>query len=340
MADDLPPALRRGGQAAQPEKPAQPAQAAKPTKPTKLGASPAQVSQPEAAPIKKPAPQPAKMDNPYEQAMISEASATPVRAGDKRVPIRKGHATGGIEYEVKGDGVELLEVTLQPGQSVIGDVEGMFYYEHGIAMKVQMSSSSAPQKQTIMQKIFGLGKGLLMGEQMFVMTYTNTTQQPKRIAFTMPKVGKIAAIDLADLGDNVMCLKNALLCATNQVRVTMATQREIGSGMFGAAGVQMQKLQGSGTIFVHTGGIPIERQLQSGEVLNVSLGSLMLKQTSVDLRVQTLPNVGLTGQGYTLMTLKGPGKVWLQSLPLNKLQERMSISTEEYLIKKKKISKK
>lgn len=246
--------------------------------------------------------------------------------------ILKGNISG-INYRILGDDIQQLEITLEPGQSVIGDIEGMLYLQHGIGMKTRMSQS-IPKKKNFIQKIFGIGKGLLVGEKIFVMTYGNTAKQPKKIAFAQPKPGCIKTINLSILGGSIMCLKSALLCASSNVRIATANQREIGSGLFGAS-IEMETLQGDGVAFVQAGGIITEHTLAANEIMNVSLGGVLMKQSSVDLRRKTIPNVGLTGEGYKITTLKGPGKVWLQSLPINKLHEKSAIFTDKFIKKKK-----
>lgn len=242
---------------------------------------------------------------------------------------------GGVSYKILGDDIQMVEIILKPNQSVVGDIEGLLYMEQGVTMKTKMSSAGVPQKQGFLQKLLGLGKGLLTGEQMFVMTYTNTANKHRKIAFTQPKAGSVEVLDLATVGGSIMCLKGSLLCAGDQVRISSASQRDIGSGLFGS-GVEMQTLQGQGVIFVHSGGVVTSHEIPTGETMNVTLGSVLMKQVRVDLSTKTIPNVGLTGEGFKIVTLKGPGKVWIQSLPIIKLQEKVALFTESFLKKRKK----
>ena len=194
---------------------------------------------------------------------------------------------------------------------------------------IQMSTifGDGNQQQTgILGKLFSAGKRLLTGESLFMTTYTNVGQGKRRVSFASPYPGKIIALDLLRLGGKIVCQKDSFLCAAKGVAIGIEFQRKLGTGLFGGEGFIMQKLEGDGMAFVHAGGHVMERELQPGELLKVDTGCIVAFTHNVDYDIQFVGGIKNTlfgGEGVFFATLRGPGRVWIQTLPISRLAGRI-----------------
>lgn len=229
-----------------------------------------------------------------------------------------------IDYEIFGTEMQYVEVELDPGEAAIGEAGSMMYMQDGIALETVFGDGS--QQGGLFGKLLGAGKRLLTGESLFMTIYSNQGSGKKRVAFAAPYPGKIVPIDLSAIGGTFICQKDAFLCAARGVSVGIAFQRKLGAGFFGGEGFIMQKLEGNGLAFVHAGGTLMKRDLAPGEMLRVDTGCLVGMQPSVDYDIEYVGKIKTAlfgGEGLFFATLRGPGTVYLQSLPLSRLASRI-----------------
>lgn len=230
-----------------------------------------------------------------------------------------------IDYRIFGDDMQFVEVELDPQEAVVGEAGALFYMEDQIRMETVFGDGSAAQSG-IFGSLLGAGKRLLTGESLFTTVYSNQGIGKKRVAFAAPYPGRIVPVHLADLGGTVLCQKDAFLCAAKGVSLGIAFQKRLGAGFFGGEGFILQKLEGDGWAFLHAGGALIEKTLQAGEVLRVDTGCVAAFTADVDFDIQFVGGVKSAlfgGEGLFFATLSGPGKVWLQSLPLARMANRI-----------------
>jgi uncharacterized protein (TIGR00266 family) len=230
-----------------------------------------------------------------------------------------------VDFDIHGEEMQFVEVELDPGESVVAEAGSMMYMGDGIEMETIFGDGSAAQSSFV-DKLVGAGKRLLTGESLFMTVFSHHGTGKSRVAFASPYPGKIIPVDLARHGGNIICQKDAFLCAAKGVAVSIAFQKKIGTGLFGGEGFIMQKLEGDGLAFVHAGGTIIERELGPGETVRVDTGCLVALETSVDYDVEFVGNVKSAifgGEGFFFARLRGAGKVWLQSLPFSRLAGRI-----------------
>lgn len=230
-----------------------------------------------------------------------------------------------IDYKIYGDDMQFVEVELDPQESVVAEAGGLMMMEEHIQMETVFGDGSQA-KGGLMGKLLGAGKRLLTGESLFMTVFTNAGQDKRRVSFAAPYPGKIIPMDLSELGGKVVCQKDSFLCAAKGVSVGIDFQRKLGTGFFGGEGFIMQKLEGDGLAFVHAGGTIIERELQPGETLRIDTGCLVAMTQEVDYDIQFVGGVKTAlfgGEGLFFATLRGPGKVWIQSLPFSRLASRI-----------------
>lgn len=232
-----------------------------------------------------------------------------------------------IDFEIHGDDSQFVEIELDPGEAAIGEAGAMMFIEDGIEMDTVFGDTAQSGAQAgFMDKLVSAGKRLITGEGLFTTVFHNESQMKRKIAFAAPHPGKIIAIDLAAYGHQFICQKDAFLCAARGVSLDIAFQRKIGAGLFGAEGFIMQRLVGDGLAFVHAGGMLTERTLGEGEVLRIDTGMLVGVEPTVDYDIQyvgSLKTAMFGGEGLFLGVLKGPGRVWLQSMPISRLAGRI-----------------
>lgn len=231
-----------------------------------------------------------------------------------------------IDYEIFGEEMQYVEVTLDPNEMVIAEAGGMMYMTPGIKMETVFGDPSNQQKQGFLGKLMTAGKRVLTGESLFMTTFTNGGHQRESVAFAAPYPGKILAMDLKQLGGQLICQKDSFLCAARGVQVGIAFQKKLGVGFFGGEGFIMQRLTGDGIAMVHAGGTLLKRTLRPGESLRVDTGCLVALTQSVQYDIQFVGGIKNTlfgGEGLFFAVLTGPGDVWLQSLPFSRLAGRI-----------------
>ena len=229
-----------------------------------------------------------------------------------------------IDYELIGDDMQIVEVELDPGETVIAEAGAMNYMEDHITFEAKMGDGSKPH-QGLFGKLLDVGKRALTGESIFMTHFTNQGMGRKRVSFAAPFPGKIICIDLKDHNQSILCQKDSFLCAALGTNVSIAFQRKLGTGFFGGEGFILQKLSGDGKAFVHAGGTIVRKELQ-GETLRVDTGCIVAFEESINYDVQMaggLKSMIFGGEGLFLATLSGFGTVWLQSLPFSRLADRV-----------------
>ena len=230
-----------------------------------------------------------------------------------------------IDYKIFGDDMQFVEVELDPHEATVAEAGGMMYMEDGIEMETVFGDGSQ-QQSGLMGALLGAGKRLLTGESLFMTVFYNRSGQKRKIAFGAPYPGKIVAIHLAELGGELIAQKDSFLAAAKGVSIGIAFQRKLGVGLFGGEGFIMQRLQGDGWAFVHAGGTLQERSLAPGELVRVDTGCIVALQPSVSYEIEYVGKIKSAlfgGEGLFFATLRGPGRVWLQSLPLSRLANRI-----------------
>ncbi len=228
-----------------------------------------------------------------------------------------------IDYKLFGEEMQCVEVELDPNEQVIAEPGSFMMMNDNIKMETVFGDEKA---KGIMGKLFSAGKRMLTGENLFMTIYTNTGSDKRRVTFAAPYAGKIIPLDLSKLGEKVICQKDSFLCAAKGVEVGIEFQKKLGTGLFGGEGFIMQKLEGDGMAFVHSGGHVIEKELQAGELLKVDTGCIVAFLSTVNYDIQFVGGVKNTlfgGEGMFYATLRGPGKVWIQTLPISRLAGRI-----------------
>ena len=231
-----------------------------------------------------------------------------------------------IEYKIFGDDMQFVEVELDPNEATVAEAGGMMYMEDGVDMETIFGDGSQQQQSGFLGALMGAGKRLLTGESLFMTVFLNKSTQKKKVAFGAPYPGKIVPIHLAELGGELIAQKDSFLAAAKGVSVGIAFQRKLGVGLFGGEGFIMQRLQGDGWAFVHAGGTLHERTLAAGEMIRVDTGCIVGFQPSVGYEIEYVGKIKSAlfgGEGLFFATLRGPGKVWLQSLPLSRMANRI-----------------
>lgn len=230
-----------------------------------------------------------------------------------------------IDYEIFGSEMQFVEITLDPDEMVLAEAGTMMYMSNGIKMDTVFGDPSVKQSG-FLDKLVSAGKRVLTGESLFMTTFYNVSQQREQVAFASPYPGKLLPMHLDELGGELICQKDAFICAARGVQISIAFQKNIGAGLFGGEGFIMQRLQGDGIAIIHAGGTLLKRTLEPGETLKVDTGCLVALVPSVTYDVQFVGGIKNTvfgGEGLFFATLTGPGDVWLQSLPFTRLAGRV-----------------
>jgi len=230
-----------------------------------------------------------------------------------------------IDYKILGNDVQLVEVELDPGETVIAEAGAMLYMEDGIEFNARMGDGSNP-RAGFFDKLMSAGSRLITGESLFLTHFTNQGWGKKHVAFSAPYPGTIIPLDLGLLGGRIIVQRDAFLCAALGTKISMTFNRRLGSGFFGGEGFILQTLQGDGRAFVHAGGTVIERELNN-EVLRIDTGCIVGFEPTIDYSIEQaggLRSMIFGGEGIFLATLRGTGKVWLQSMPIRKLIAQLS----------------
>ncbi|EGW54232.1 TIGR00266 family protein [Candidatus Endoriftia persephone] len=230
-----------------------------------------------------------------------------------------------IDYQILGHDLQLVEVELDPGETVIAEAGAMTYLEQEISFETKMGDGSNPD-QGIFGKLFSAGKRMITGESLFTTHFTHSGSAGKRkVAFSAPFPGSVIPLNLAALGGKVICQKDAFLCAALGTKLGIAFTKKLGSGLFGGEGFILQSLEGDGTAFIQAGGTVVEKQL-NGETLRVDTGCLVGFTEGIDYSIEMsggLKSMLFGGEGIFLATLSGSGTVWIQSLPFSRMADRI-----------------
>lgn len=229
-----------------------------------------------------------------------------------------------LDFEIIGDDLQIIEVELDPAETVIAEAGSMNYMEEDIDFEAKMGDGSNP-KAGFMDVLWSAGKRVLTGESLFITHFTNRGGRKRKVAFAAPYPGKIIPIDLSQINGHFICQKDAFLCAAFGTRLSIAFTKRIGAGFFGGEGFILQKLEGDGLAFVQAGGTIIKKELQ-GETLRVDTGCIVGFSDGIKYniaRAGSLKSMVFGGEGLFLATLQGVGTVYLQSLPFSRLADRI-----------------
>ncbi|ATL46151.1 TIGR00266 family protein [Chitinophaga caeni] len=230
-----------------------------------------------------------------------------------------------IDYRIFGEEMQIVEIELDPQETVIAESGSFMMMNQEIQMQTMFGDGSQ-QNQGFFGKLMSAGKRLLTGESLFITAFTNSGYGKKNVSFAAPYPGKIIPLNLQLLGGKVICQKDAFLCAAKGVSIGIEFQRRLGTGIFGGEGFIMQKLEGDGLAFVHAGGMVIEKELMPGEVLKIDTGCIVAYTQNIDFDIEFIrgiKNMVFGGEGLFFAVLRGPGKVWIQSLPISRLASRI-----------------
>lgn len=238
-----------------------------------------------------------------------------------------------IDFEIKGEELQFLEIELDPGESAVAEAGAMVWKDASVEMTTVFGDGSGGQDSGFMGKLLGAGKRLVTGESLFTTVFTHRGQGKARVAFASPTPGAILPIRLADVGGTLICQKDSFLAAAKGVTLGIHFQQRIMTGLFGGEGFIMQRLDGDGWVFAQMGGTLTQRDLASGEELHVDTGCLAAFTPSVDfdlIRAGGVKSMVFGGEGVFFARLRGPGRVWVQSLPFSRLAGRMLAAAGNY----------
>ncbi|WP_421864423.1 TIGR00266 family protein [Motiliproteus sp.] len=229
-----------------------------------------------------------------------------------------------VDYHIQGESMQLVEIGLDPGETVIAEAGMMNYMEQGISFETKMGDGSDPD-QGMFGKLFSAGKRMLTGESLFLTHFENQGQDRRKVAFSAPYPGSIVPVNMAQQGGVLYCQKDAFLAAALGTKIGVAFSRKLGAGFFGGEGFILQKLEGDGLVFIHAGGTVIRKQLNN-ETIKLDTGSLVCFSEGIDYDIEMvsgLKSMLFGAEGFCLTTLSGTGTVWIQSLPFSRLADRI-----------------
>lgn len=259
--------------------------------------------------------------------LVSTAGPAPGAPPPPNMHVAPGKRADDVEFDVKGAEMQFVEITLDPGESVVAEAGAMMFKDVDIHMDTIFGDGSqAASSGGFMGKLLGAGKRVLTGESLFMTQFTNQGQGKSVAAFGAPYPGNILPVNLEEAGGMLVCQKDCFLCAARGVAIGIFFQKRILTGLFGGEGFIMQKLEGDGMAFVHAGGTVVSRELAAGEVLHVDTGCVVAFEPTIDFDIQQAGGIKTSlfgGEGLFFATLRGPGRVWMQSLPFSRLAGRM-----------------
>jgi uncharacterized protein (TIGR00266 family) len=236
-----------------------------------------------------------------------------------------------IDYTIHGDDMQFVEMELDPQEAALAEAGGMMYMEEGVEMETIFGDGSQ-QNSGFLGALMGAGKRLLTGESLFMTVFLNRSTGKRKVAFGAPYPGRIVPVHLAEIGGEIIAQKDSFLCAAKGVSVGIAFNKKIGAGLFGGEGFIMQRLQGDGWAFLHAGGTIHRRELGPGETLRVDTGCIVAFGPSVNYDIQFVGKIKSAlfgGEGLFFATLRGPGQVWLQSLPFSRMADRVLAASRQ-----------
>ncbi len=229
-----------------------------------------------------------------------------------------------IDYEIIGNDLQVVEVELDPGEVVVAEAGAMNWMDGDITFEAHLGDGSKPD-DGLMGKLFGAAKRALTGESLFMTHFTNNGSGKKRVAFGAPYPGSIIPLDMAEIGGDILCQKDAFLCAARGTEISIAFTKKFGAGLFGGEGFILQRLKGDGMAFLHAGGTIVRKELNN-ETIKVDTGCIVAFHPDIDYSIEragSLKSMFLGGEGLFLATLRGTGTVYLQSLPFSRLADRI-----------------
>jgi uncharacterized protein (TIGR00266 family) len=230
-----------------------------------------------------------------------------------------------IDYKILGEDIQMVEIELDPRETVIAEAGAMLYMEEGITFAAKMGDGTNP-KAGLFDKLVSAGSRIITGESLFLTHFTNQGYGKRKVAFAAPYPGTIIPLDLREMSGKIIVQKDAFLCAAMGTKVSITFNRKLGAGFFGGEGFILQTLEGDGKAFIHAGGTVIERYLHN-ETLRVNTGCIVGFEPQIDYSIEqagSLRSMVFGGEGIFLATLRGTGKVWLQSMPIGKLISKLS----------------
>ncbi|MBU4435933.1 MAG: TIGR00266 family protein [Alphaproteobacteria bacterium] len=231
-----------------------------------------------------------------------------------------------VDFEIKGQELQFLEIELDPGESAVAEAGAFVWKDASVQMTTVFGDGSDSGGAGVMGKLLGAGKRLITGESLFTTVFTHTGQGKARVAFASPTPGSILPLNLGQLGGQLICQKDSFLAAARGVSIGVFFQKRVMTGLFGGEGFIMQRLDGDGWVFVQMGGALVERELAPGEELHIDTGCLAAYTPSIDFDLVMaggVRSVLFGGEGLFFARLRGPGKVWIQSMPFSRLAGRM-----------------
>ena len=232
-----------------------------------------------------------------------------------------------IDYRIIGEDIQIVEIELDPNETVIAEAGALLFMEDGITFETKMGDGSQPN-QGFMGKLLQAGSRVIMGESLFMTHFTNRGAGKRKVAFAAPYPGTVMPMNLGNLyGNTLIVQRDAFLCAALGTRLSIHLNQKIGAGIFGGEGFILQKIQGDGMAFVHAGGVVIERQLNN-ETLRVDTGCVVAFEPQISFDIERsggLRSMVFGGEGIFVATLRGTGRIWIQSMPISKLIQRLSV---------------
>ena len=237
--------------------------------------------------------------------------------------MRQNHE---IDYKIYGEELQFVEIELDPQETVMAESGAFMYMEDGVQMETLFGDGSSSNNSGFLGKLLSAGKRMLTGQSLFMTAFTHMGTGKAKVAFAAPYTGKIIPVDLQQHGGTIICQKDAFLCAAKGVSIGIEFQKKLGTGLFGGEGFIMERLDGDGMAFMHAGGYIIERELTAGQTLRIDTGCIVAYTQGVDFDIQFIGGIKNTlfgGEGVFFAVLKGPGRVWLQSLPISRLAGRI-----------------
>ena len=229
-----------------------------------------------------------------------------------------------IDYEILGHDIQLVEVELDPDETVIAEAGALTYMQDDIEFETRMGDGADPD-EGLMGKLFGAGKRLITGESLFMTYFTNRGSVKRRVAFSAPVPGSVLPINLAEEGGEIICQKDAFLVAARGTKLDIAFSKRLGAGFFGGEGFILQKLSGDGYAFIHAGGTMVKKELNN-ETIRMDTGCLVAFTSGIDYDIELsggFKSMMFGGEGFVMATLSGTGSVWIQSLPFPRLVDRI-----------------
>ena len=229
-----------------------------------------------------------------------------------------------VDYEIIGDDMQIVEIELDQNETVIAEAGAMNYMNDGITFEAKMGDGSKPEAG-LFGKLLDAGKRVITGESIFMTHFTNHSAGKKRVSFAAPYPGKIIPVDLSQINGELLCQKDAFLCAAHGTELSIAFTKRLGTGFFGGEGFILQRLRGDGMAFIHVGGTVVKKELKE-EMLRVDTGCLAAFTSGIDYNIEHvggLKSMFFGGEGLFLATLRGTGTVYLQSLPFSRMADRI-----------------